>query len=221
MEEITPELERRLQVEEAWARRTVLSDMMNERRLAAYGTRRMLLRFHTADFSADAIAAPAKTLQPQSDSAALKNIVPARLSPEDWNAEPKAPGRMMYWTGAIAATVAILLGTAALSGQISWPDLVAAYSPHTLVEEEGPAPADVLAKAAPDLSSAARTEPSAPVESDDRAEQSTLPQASGVERPDLREEVRLRIEAAQQTADRTGEQQIQPASEAAGASAGR
>src|SRR5689334_24864637 len=100
MEELTPELERRVQVEEAWARRIVLSDMMNERRLAAYGTRRMLLRFHTADFSADAIAVPEKTSKPQPKSTVLENIVPAR--PEAWNTEPSAPGRI-YWAAAIAA----------------------------------------------------------------------------------------------------------------------
>ena len=81
MEELTPELERRLQVEEAWARRIVLSDMLNERRLAAYGTRRMLLRFHTADFSPAAMAAPEKRSKPQPDSTALEKIVPARISP--------------------------------------------------------------------------------------------------------------------------------------------
>jgi hypothetical protein len=184
--------------------------MMNERRLASYGTRRMLLRFHTADFSADAIAAPEKITKPQPDSAVLENIAPARLSPEGWNAEP-APGRMTYWAGAIAAAGVILLGTATLSGQISWAELAATYSPHTLVEEEGPAPTDVLAKTGTDLPSAAMTESSTLVESDDQAQQTPHAQTPGAERPDLREEVRLRIEAAQQTADHAGDQAEQSA----------
>jgi hypothetical protein len=39
-EELPPELLRRLQVEELWARRTVLSGLMNAERLRAYADRR-------------------------------------------------------------------------------------------------------------------------------------------------------------------------------------
>jgi hypothetical protein len=38
-DDLSPEIERRLQVEELWARRTVLADMMNAERLQLY-TRR-------------------------------------------------------------------------------------------------------------------------------------------------------------------------------------
>jgi hypothetical protein len=211
MEELTPELERRVQVEEAWARRTVLSDMLNERRLAAYEARRMLLRLHNADFSLSPIEAPKKASKPQSNSAVLENIVPARRGPDGWHVEPSSPRRTRYGAGAIAATALVLLGTAALSGQISWAELAATYSPHDLLEQEGPAPADVLAKTVMDLPPSARTESSTLVERDDQAKQASPAQA-----PDLREEVRLRIQALQQVADRADQH-----SEATGESAGR
>jgi hypothetical protein len=42
MEEITPELERRIQVEELWGRRIVLEEMMNESRFREFESRRLL-----------------------------------------------------------------------------------------------------------------------------------------------------------------------------------
>lgn len=197
MEELTPELERRLQVEEAWARRIVLADVLNERRLADYGTRRMFLRFQAADFSTGPIAVPAKMPARQTESAALRRIVPTRLGPKRPDREFKAPRRVIYWTGAIAAAIAILVGSATLSGRISWPDLMAAYGPQTM-EDVGPAPAEVLAKTGGALPPAAATDHAAPAAADP-VEQSTLP-AADTERPDLREEVRLRIQAVQQAA---------------------
>lgn len=43
METLTPELERRLQIEELWARRLVLCDPINQHRLDRYQARRALL----------------------------------------------------------------------------------------------------------------------------------------------------------------------------------
>lgn len=43
MDQLTPELERRIQVEELWARRNVLSDLMNQDRLERHQAKRLLM----------------------------------------------------------------------------------------------------------------------------------------------------------------------------------
>jgi hypothetical protein len=43
MDQLTPELERRIQVEELWARRNVLSDLMNQERLERHQAKRLLM----------------------------------------------------------------------------------------------------------------------------------------------------------------------------------
>jgi hypothetical protein len=50
MEEITPELERRIQVEELWGRRVVLEETMNDWRFREYQSRRLLSLLHSDDY---------------------------------------------------------------------------------------------------------------------------------------------------------------------------
>jgi hypothetical protein len=49
MEELTPELERRIQVEELWGRRVVLEATMNDWRFREYQSRRLLSLLHSED----------------------------------------------------------------------------------------------------------------------------------------------------------------------------
>lgn len=49
MEELTPELERRIQVEELWGRRIVLEEVMNAWRLREYQSRRLLALLRDED----------------------------------------------------------------------------------------------------------------------------------------------------------------------------
>ena len=49
MEELTPELERRIQVEELWGRRIVLEEMMNAFRFREYQSRRLLSLLSSED----------------------------------------------------------------------------------------------------------------------------------------------------------------------------
>jgi hypothetical protein len=49
MEELTPELERRIQVEELWGRRVVLEDTMNDWRSREYQSRRLLSLLRSED----------------------------------------------------------------------------------------------------------------------------------------------------------------------------
>jgi hypothetical protein len=50
MEELTPELARRIQVEELWGRRVVLEGSMNARRLREYESRQLLSRLRGEDW---------------------------------------------------------------------------------------------------------------------------------------------------------------------------
>ena len=69
MEHLTPELERRIQVEELWGRRLVLEDMMNASRYKEYSLRRMLPWRHDASHPDKAMI-----LQDLADQTDSKNL---------------------------------------------------------------------------------------------------------------------------------------------------
>jgi hypothetical protein len=69
MEELTPELERRIQVEELWGRRVVLEETMNDWRFREYQSRRLLSLLHNDTcgrdtFKKSAVARPFQAAQP-------------------------------------------------------------------------------------------------------------------------------------------------------------
>ena len=69
MEELTPELERRIQVEELWGRRVVLEETMNDWRFREYQSRRLLSLLHSEDCDRrypekSPVARPFKAAQP-------------------------------------------------------------------------------------------------------------------------------------------------------------
>ena len=110
MEALTPELERRLQVEELWARREVLAESINARRLEYFQARRILLtRLGTAAESAPASDKPEEPVQQQDSSSKpldLRHGMPAVELPIAITA------RSFWWIGAAAATTIVLvLGT--------------------------------------------------------------------------------------------------------------
>jgi len=73
MEQLTPELERRLQVEELWARRTVLADSMNALRRERFRAQHSLLtRFGTPAAPPDTKFEHAQTAQ--ADAAPIQNV---------------------------------------------------------------------------------------------------------------------------------------------------
>src|SRR5215210_8197263 len=105
MEELTPELERRLQVEEAWARRTVLSDMINASRLEHYVARRAFVRLYVTEMSTDAVSAPKETPAPQPDLVRLEQPILSRLAAEQAGAQKKTRHPRLYWAAAAAAAL--------------------------------------------------------------------------------------------------------------------
>lgn len=67
MENLTPELERRLQVEEAWARRTVFEDFMNASRHQRFLERKNLFyRCQASDVGSNAVPKSLHSLAPVS-----------------------------------------------------------------------------------------------------------------------------------------------------------
>jgi hypothetical protein len=74
MEELTPELERRIQVEELWGRRVVLEDTMNDWRSREYQSRRLLSLLRSEDCDRD-------TLQKVPVITPLKVAKPVQASP--------------------------------------------------------------------------------------------------------------------------------------------
>lgn len=107
MDALTPELERRLQVEELWARRQVLADSINARRLEYFQARRtLLIRFGTAGESAPVSDKPEEPIE-QPDSSPrpldLRHAMPAAGLPI------AVPVRSIWWLGATVATAFVLL----------------------------------------------------------------------------------------------------------------
>jgi hypothetical protein len=74
MEELTPELERRIQVEELWGRRVVLEDTMNDWRIREYQSRRLLSLLHSDACGRD-------TLRKSPVTRPLKVAKPVQASP--------------------------------------------------------------------------------------------------------------------------------------------
>lgn len=105
MEELTPELERRIQVEELWGRRVVLEESMNAWRFREYQSRRLICLLH--DEAGDvrpARAAPAtdrpKTRQP----AKHLNVISLRRAAVlgglvlfTWLVAQQAGGKLLAW----------------------------------------------------------------------------------------------------------------------------
>jgi hypothetical protein len=65
MEELTPELERRIQVEELWGRRIVLEESMNAWRFREYQSRRLLSLLHNDDGERSTILKPLTPSRPK------------------------------------------------------------------------------------------------------------------------------------------------------------
>ena len=106
MEKITPELERRLQVEELWARRNVLADSMNAWRRERFRAQRSLLaRFGTQDGAAASTRGGA--------------VWDKRRLPDTATEAPR--GHNLVWLSGIAAMAAagLLLNT-----NLSYADLI-------------------------------------------------------------------------------------------------
>jgi hypothetical protein len=105
MEELTPELERRIQVEELWGRRVVLEESMNAWRFREYQSRRLLslLRDETDDVRPVRAAATSdrpKTQQP----ARHLNVISLRRTAVlgglvlfTWLLAQQAGGRLLAW----------------------------------------------------------------------------------------------------------------------------
>jgi hypothetical protein len=72
---LPPEIQRRLQVEELWARRNVLAELMNAERLKVYSARHALLwptRFPAIDMVwKDPLAKPSATIVPMKNRKSL------------------------------------------------------------------------------------------------------------------------------------------------------
>lgn len=110
MEQLTPELERRLQVEELWARRTVLAESMNAlRRERFFAQHSLLTRFGT----------PVAAQQAPQEDAGLPDAPP----PVEDTSAPTA-GTRWPWKAAAAGAVAAMA-------------LLAASTPGVLAQAQG------------------------------------------------------------------------------------
>jgi hypothetical protein len=108
MEQLTPELERRLQVEELWARRNVLNDSMNARRCERFRTRHQML----SRLGTQALPLPAHMPPPDAATDPVTPVVltmPAR--PMRPILVPDSPGgaRRVWGVAGLAAAAMLLL----------------------------------------------------------------------------------------------------------------
>ena len=108
MEQLTPELERRLQVEELWARRNVLNDSMNARRCERFRTRHQML----SRLGTQALPLPAHMPPPDAATDSVAPVVltlPAR--PMRPIPVPDSPGgaRRVWGVAGLAAAAMLLL----------------------------------------------------------------------------------------------------------------
>jgi hypothetical protein len=79
MEEITPELERRIQVEELWGRRVVLEESMNAWRFREYQSRRLLCLLRDEADDGRPVRAAAATNRPKTQQPARHlNVISLR-----------------------------------------------------------------------------------------------------------------------------------------------
>jgi hypothetical protein len=110
MDQFTPELERRLQVEELWARRNVLADSMNVCRLERFREQYSLLtHFGTKGQRVPSRDTPHTLAGLQDKSAAPLGLRPA-VSP---NLPAASAARRVWWIGAPALAAVILVLAAA------------------------------------------------------------------------------------------------------------
>ena len=105
MEELTPELERRIQVEELWGRRVVLEESMNAWRFREYQSRRLfcLLR-DEADDVRSVRAAPATDRPKTQQPAKRLNVISLRRAAVlgglvlfTWLVAQQAGGKLLAW----------------------------------------------------------------------------------------------------------------------------
>jgi hypothetical protein len=105
MEELTPELERRIQVEELWGRRVVLEESMNAWRFREYQSRRLLrlLRDETSDVRP--VRAALATDRPKTQQPARHlNVISLRRAAVlgglvlfTWLVAQQAGGKLLAW----------------------------------------------------------------------------------------------------------------------------
>lgn len=120
MEQITPELERRLQVEELWARRNVLADSMNAWRRERFRAQRSLLaRFGTQDGAAapSRDGASRNALAPRARAARDKRPLPDEIM----TTTAVSRGHGLVWLSGIAAMAAAAL---LLNANMSYAELI-------------------------------------------------------------------------------------------------
>jgi hypothetical protein len=153
MDPLTPELERRLQVEELWVRRNVLLDSINARRREHFRTRYVML----ARLGTQALPLPVHVIpEPAVEDAPQ----PMRPLPQE---EPHRTRRLMGFGGlAIAAALALMVGLRDDQLMTMVQARFAAYVPYLsqLLPHHAEAPHAVVHAAArlPDLRAQVRAE---------------------------------------------------------------